>query len=223
MNIDINKLDIPGLVHIQMDSQYEISSTFMRLQEFYESKYKNIRGRYFTIEQYMDTYAKDTGNFTYTLDWNGFNVPGNVFLKFVEIFNDSLLRKEDTLLDYVYSTVCEYTRELYESGKFYVIGTHKECNEALAHEICHALFYLDKEYQKEAKKLVSNFPLKEKFKKRLEEMGYTGKVVIDETNAYMATSTLAQLKSIGFPEVVSKEVLKPFKDLFLSTITKYTK
>ena len=75
----------PNLFLFTFPNQYELASTFIRLQEFYESPYKEIKGQYFTLEKYMDRYAKDQedNKFTYFEDWNGFNVPGNIVLKFV--------------------------------------------------------------------------------------------------------------------------------------------
>ena len=75
----------PGLYFLKFPNQYEL--TMIRLQEFYESPYKNIRGKHFTLEQYMDAYAKHKGNFTYCSDWNGFNIPSIVIQDFFIIFH----------------------------------------------------------------------------------------------------------------------------------------
>lgn len=60
MSISVIKSTIDGMIHINASSQYEIASMFMRVQEFYESKYSTIRGKYFTVEEYMDTYRTRT-------------------------------------------------------------------------------------------------------------------------------------------------------------------
>src|ERR1700760_4146537 len=86
-----------GLYHILFENQYSCCSTFLRLQEYYESPIKGIRGNYFTLEQFMDAYAETKGNFTYTLDWGGFNVPGHVIKKFFDLFGMNLLEKEKNL------------------------------------------------------------------------------------------------------------------------------
>jgi len=43
-------------------SQYILAATFMRFQEYHESP--EFKGRIFTVEEYMDWYAKTYGNFT---------------------------------------------------------------------------------------------------------------------------------------------------------------
>ena len=57
-----------NIYHVKFENQYQITSTFMRLQEFYESSHKNIKHHFFTVEEYMDIYAKENGNFSYYID-----------------------------------------------------------------------------------------------------------------------------------------------------------
>src|SRR4249920_176504 len=85
-----------GIFLVRFDSQYELASTFLRIQEHYESS--RFRGRVFTLEQYMDWYAARFGAFTYFEDWSGFNVPSTAFEPFYRGRFDPLLRKEARLL-----------------------------------------------------------------------------------------------------------------------------
>ena len=77
------RLEILGdnIYHFVYPNQYLLCSTHIRLQEFFESPFKEIKGKYFTLEQYMDRYAAEYGNFTYFSEWHGMNVPGHVFMK----------------------------------------------------------------------------------------------------------------------------------------------
>jgi hypothetical protein len=52
----------------------------MRAQEYYESPFKQIKGKEFTIIKFMELYSKRFGEnaFTYTTDWAGFNIPSKV-------------------------------------------------------------------------------------------------------------------------------------------------
>jgi hypothetical protein len=58
---------------LRFETQYEITSSFLRIQEHYESPH--FSGRVFTLEEFMDWYAAEYGAFTYLEDWSGFNVP----------------------------------------------------------------------------------------------------------------------------------------------------
>jgi len=189
----------PGLIHVHFDTQYEVASTFLRLQEFYESPYLDINGKYFTLEQYMDTYAREMGNFTYTSDWSGFNVPGEIVDNFYETFKGNLLKKEQTL----YSTI-HRVHEL-NWNKYYVIassddgGTHDSPKDVMKHEIAHGMWYLNDEYNA-AQRAVVHQVLKENvcIGKKLIKMGYKESVIDDEIHAYFATSNMVELADKTF-------------------------
>lgn len=186
---------LPGLLHLYFENQYEVTSTFLRLQEFYESDYPEIKGKFFTLEQYMDCYAKDKGNFTYTCDWSGFNVPGHVIEAFAQTFAKDLLQKEKELLRIILQHVEEN-----EWSKYYVIGSskdggkHKDARDVMRHEIAHGLYYLNDEYKKEMKGLAQAAQEEHpKFAKTLRDLGYCDEVIDDEIQAYLSTSTMIYL------------------------------
>lgn len=209
----------PNVYHVRASSQYELTSTFMRLQEFYESPFKNIRNRYFTHEQYMDTCAYGTERsaqqrvkFTYLTDWAGFNVPGNVFNRWVDKFSEQYLwDKEEELIDLVYNAI-------EEGDRFYVIGTSlEEPNTVIDHELSHAWYYLDRKYKKAMLDLVGKLT-KTTYKhicKHLAEEGYTEKVFPDETQAYLATNTMSQTKEM-LPEghKIPWDLILQFQEVF---------
>jgi len=192
---------------IKMKNQYQLTSTFMRLQEFYESPYESIRGNYFTVEQYMDTYAANMGNFTYNTDWNGFNVPGDVLNKFFRLFEDGmegnrrLLRKEKELRMLLLSA------GVFKLEKFYVIGVHEGSKDCTDHEMAHAYYYVDEDYKKEMDAI--NPPLIDEFSQALLDMGYCDEVADDEMQAYLATSSYWYLlKTFGFGNIPWRQVGK---------------
>ncbi len=120
----------PNLYLYTFPNQYELASTFIRLQEFYESPYKEIKGKYFTSENFMDLYAKDQkdNKFTYFDDWNGFNIPGDIVLKFAQLFQNDLTKKEKKLLcKFMKTTIHQkfYKRELVDfSQSLWLIGNN---------------------------------------------------------------------------------------------------
>jgi hypothetical protein len=169
----------PKIFHLKFKNQYELTSTFLRLEEFYESSFENIQGKHFTLEEFMDTYAKQYGNFTYTSDWNGFNVPSNVIRKFFTIFWLDLLVKEKHLFTII-------SPILNDHADFYLIATHK--NDSLSHEIAHGYYYLDENYRNSMNTLIDSYEHKINLEKCLEEKGYNKQVVPDEIQAYLATA-----------------------------------
>lgn len=198
-----------GLIHLHFENRYDVCSTFMRVQEFYESPYEDIKGKYFTIEDYMDTYADDTGNFTYTTDWSGFNVPGNVVEKFYDLHWTEFLNKEKDLYTILKPFMEKYGKE------FYVIGTFKE--DTIDHEVAHAMYYLQPDYQRMMDNLTKQIPnswIKDIYDS-LKELGYCDEVLKDEVQAYLATSSywylLKHFNTINFPWLMIHQYRATFK------------
>lgn len=191
---------------VRCKTQYEIASTFMRLQEFYESPYKGIRGQFFTLEQYMDRYAKETGDFTYTDDWNGFNVPGNVVLDFFDRFDFDLLEKEKELYRVIEPA-------LKRGDKFYLLGIWEDAD--LTHEIAHGYYYLDDNYRRAMNNITIELKYRNRIEKWLKNIGYTKEVFLDEIQAYLGTGKAADIRekfSVDHTDSFVKKYRKIFKD-----------
>jgi hypothetical protein len=111
--IKIAKSRIAKCIYLlRFKTQYELAATFLRVQEHYESP--RFHGHIFSLEQYMDWYAKRYGNFTYYEDWSGFNVPSTALQPFYEGKFDPLAEKEKQFL--------RLFKDLRE--RFYVIGIY---------------------------------------------------------------------------------------------------
>ena len=196
-----------GVLRVEARTQYELASTFMRAQEFYESPYEEIRGRYFTHERYMDICAygnkRSAANeivFSYLEDWNGFNVPGHIFDEWASLFaeydsscaaNGLMWDKEKKLIELIY--------EKQSTDKFYVIGTNDEGHKGdYDHELSHAWYYLDKEYKDKMTDLVKKLSksAKEQIKDHLMDDGYRDGVIEDETIAYLTTNTMVEVEEL---------------------------
>jgi len=203
-----------GIILVEAESQYALCSMFLRPQEYYESPYKNICGKYFTLEEYMDTYANDRGAFTYYTDWCGFNIPSEVFVNFVNLFQFTFNTKENLLVNGIRNLIPNL------EGKFYIIGVCKGKwnKETLDHETAHALWYLDPVYRDKMSSLLYNkvrLYLYEKAKISLESVGYDKKVINDELHAYIATASrkkILRLFGWGKDERVSTSIRKYFKE-----------
>lgn len=197
-----------NIIHVNMETQYDLTSTFFRIQEFYESP--KFRGKYFEIMEYMDWYASTNNNeFTYFKDWAGFNIPSTVFEKFFVKFKD-LTFKEIKL----YSHIQKYIK----TKKYYIIGTYGENNiDTIKHELSHAFFYLNKEYKNKTLKILNSASKKEKKeiekeKKELLNKGYTKKVLDDEIIAYASTSLFYLYNT-----KIKKELCKEFNNIYEKT------
>lgn len=200
----------PQIFLLTFKDQYDLNMTFLRYQEFYESPNPKFRGKNFTILDFMEWYAKDhNGVFTYTKDWAGFNCPHYIFDQ-IKVKDRN---KYDDLMDEVVDHCMSESFKKYNDSKFYLIGTKEGAEATLKHEIAHGYFYLNPNYQKEMKNLVKN--LKPNFKKHMFEtlikVRYAKKVLVDETQAWLATEDVDFLK--GFKIQLTKEN-KPFQEVF---------
>jgi hypothetical protein len=174
----IVKKPFKGLIHLVFPSQFDLTSTFIRFQEFYESPNAKFRGRHFTLDEVMDDYVARFSLFSYLEDWNGFNMPGQVFDWAVFVFGDDIRPKEAILRDVVY--------EHLDSHPYYVIATHGayDCEK---HEIAHALYSLDNAYKIQVDMFIAQIepPKKSLLIKWLLEEGYCLPVINDEINSYL--------------------------------------
>jgi hypothetical protein len=159
-----------GIFLVRFDTQYALASTFLRIQEHYESS--RFRNRVFSLEEYMDWYAAEFGAFTYYEDWSGFNVPSRAFAPFYAGRFDPLLRKEQRLL-----RLFRHERE-----PFYVIGLSSD--DDLEHEIAHALFHTRPDYRRAVLAAMRPYDTSA-LAKELAAMGYHRQVLPDEVHAYL--------------------------------------
>lgn len=198
----------PGVYFLKFKNQYEVTMSMLRFQEFYESPYKGIRNEYFTLEQYMDVYAKAMGNFTYCTDWNGFNVPSHVIRSFLTVFDDDLRDKELAVLDKI--------DHLFNDGLFYLIAGHDDS--VIVHEVAHGLFYVNKEYRKRVLALIKTMPktFVSRFKEGLKKQGYCKQVYLDEMQAYCVDNYVHRRNQLPAMKVLSRDrkQFRKFYELF---------
>lgn len=203
----------------EFSSTYEVCATFMRLQEFYESPLPEIQDRVFTHEEFMDAYAKKSGEFNYFGDWRGFNLTGKCVVDFWTRFQilGTFWRKEQWLFDELHRLIPDWQSNI----SFFVMGVYApEKEELIIHELSHGYWYLDYDYQQLMLPLLfERTDLTIKIKPKLIEWGYTENIMEDELVAYMSTSDASYMKEkFGFIE-------KDFKRLLpmIEAFTKYNK
>jgi len=199
---------------VEAETQYDLCSMFLRPQEFYESPFDNCKGKYFTLEEYMDTYAKEKGNFTYFSDWGGFNIPSGNFWCFLEAFRYDLKEKEIILRQGIQGLHARKN----VTEKFYVIGSVKGDSRVVEHEIAHAYWYFYPEYRQKMKYLIAKLDdnLFELACNNLIAQGYCEQMLLDELQAYLATTNKKDylLRYFGWTEISKVKVPSSFKKYF---------
>ena len=216
MNIlNVNEL-CPNIYHFVFRNQYVLTATMMRIQEYYESSYEEIQGKFFKYEQYMDLYAeRNNGKFSYYTDWSGFNVPGCIVRDFFRLFSyDFIIKERD-----IYEAIKAYIPNWHcEDRKYYIIATYKDSKHKasekriIEHEMAHGLWHTNDSYEKNMKLEILKFDKKnvlisKKIKENLIKMGYSKDVANDEMQAYLSTSTLRRIGELFDVELKEKDRL----------------
>jgi hypothetical protein len=181
MNIKYKIKEVkPSIFAVIIKNKYDRAMTFCRVQEYYESPSPKFRRKQFSIWDYMKWYDERNGwGFSYGADWSGFNIPIKVIR---ECYNG--LNKYETPYDKIMGNIIHKV-EIYREG--YVIGCGDTKGSTFKHEVCHGLYYTNKDYKKQMDALTKGLPKRyyDAFKKNILEMGYTTKVVDDEIQAYL--------------------------------------
>jgi hypothetical protein len=197
------------IYHVIIPDQYNMCMTFCRIQEFYESPFKEIRGKNFTLIELMDIYSRNlgTGCFTYTVDWGGFNIPSSAIDK---------CYKKNTIKDFnVYDTIITEIYNQIPDPEYYLIATDGVDLNALRHEIIHGHFYLNEKYRKEVISIIKQVSTKSynDMKTCLLNIGYTENVVDDEINAYLTAGEGALWQGVKITKKL-KGIAKKLQLLF---------
>jgi len=178
----------PNVYLATFEKLYDMGMTMVRIQEYYESP--EFKGRYFTLERYMDWWAKteDEDCFTYSAVWGGFNVPGQVLYDwYYQFYHEDLRDKERALInELIIRCGLDKIPEIYFIA---VCKEGKDLEETIRHETAHAFYHLHPEYKESCKKLLKQMSAKvhAKYSKILLRGGYDKSVVDDEIQAYASS------------------------------------
>lgn len=200
----------PGIYLCNIEDMYDLTMTFCRVQEFYESPFKQIRGKRFSFFELMAVYAKNNnGSFSYPIDWGGFNIPGPIIASLYDYKIDDHNFYDDIILE-IHNKIVTNT----ESNHYYLIGSNTDiCT--IEHEVCHALYFLDKEYKNNTKSLIKTLHknVYKKITNALYELGYCKAVIDDEIQAYLSTDFLILKEGTKFNKAEIKNFNKVSKEL----------
>jgi hypothetical protein len=169
------------------ETRKELTLSFFRVQEYYESPLKGLNRQKFNTFDFLNESMDDDGKIDYFSYWCGFNIPGN-------IFNDWRNNQD---VEHVTPLELKMFEQLGESGvnydePFYIIGSLEGVSDIIKHEIAHALYFTNVEYNKEMFELtveLKNYHNSEyvNLQQKLLEMGYCEEVLDDEIQAYLSS------------------------------------
>ena len=207
----------PKIYGAVIKDSYDRAMLFCRYQEFYESPFKKIRGKYFTMFEFMRLYKTERGSkvFNYPWDWSGYNIPSNVLKKAHDLFYKET--EYDVVMNdiYFYCAIDSQNKNGGTSTDWYLIGADDFKSQTMDHEIAHGLYFTNKKYKKSCDALIAEMKKKDYnlIKKSLIKMGYAddNKIISDEIQAILSTGLYSSFDT--------KEIRKytgAFSDNFLS-------
>jgi len=184
------KKPIKNCLLLEFNTQKDLALAFCRVEEYYEGN-PRVNGKYLSFVDFIDAFMTDDGKLDYFHYWTGFNIPGDIYMKWSQNNMSEKTYWETALADAVYKKI-DFTKP------FYIIGGKKGDMEVIDHEIAHALYYMNTEYKdlmdtanyQFYKNLRGEYS---KMVKALKKMGYGDNVIKDEVQAYMSTSGKKEL------------------------------
>jgi hypothetical protein len=179
---------LPGVLHYLFACRKDMTLSMCRIQEFYESPFDHIRGKYFSWPDFIETYSDGKGNIDYWSYWDGFNAPLHILNDFFKKFPEKTLQEMDI--------VCPM---LIKSAKYMIATAEDSHPSTLPHEMAHALFATDDVYREQTRKFMAGFSqdTTDKLCASLLKLKYPNEMSIlgDEVQAYLLTSELMELNA----------------------------
>ena len=181
-----------------------------RLSEFAESPYKEIRGKDFDFDVFVDKYSDDEGNLDFFSFWNGFNLTIHDMKAWIECREKYSLR-ENKLFEFLGVESFEY-----------LVTYVKGDDLTLRHELAHALFETDVVYRFAVIEIIKRIPLsiRSRLEKALLKIKYSKDVIVTEINSYLCAFDKQDYKDV-FKKYISDKELKPFIDKLTKTYNTY--
>ena len=194
---------------IIIKDDYTRGMLFCKIQEYYECSNEKFKNKKFSIWAYQYWYAhKYKGCFSYPADYEGFNVPLEVALRCKNTW--SIETPYDEKMDKIISKIDVRPNT-------YIIGVKHLRGMIFKHEMCHALYYTNKNYKDDMDQLTNSLGNNKykKFVKNLKKLGYHNSVIKDEIQAYMSTDTdYRVLKGINKRKIMHKKYKSIFKEYY---------
>ena len=130
---DIFEFTFPSLKHL--------GRTFVRMQEFYDSPFPELRGQYFTLDQFTKITHQTIPQ--YCASNGGYALNGQVLQHFFKLYHEHLTSHERIFFDVLFQKVTHETL-----SNIFVIGMLPSIDwNTQVHELSHAIYYLDADYR----------------------------------------------------------------------------
>lgn len=208
---------------LEIPNSWDRAMVFLRAQEFYESASPKFKGKDFDIWDYLRWYSVEreisTGTFDYPNDWAAYNIPIKVVVKSLDEFTGEYT-PYDVFMDEILHQI--FNKYEVSENDTYLIGVESLADKNLDHELCHALWYTDPTFKKEATKIVSAIPtdIVNEGRATLTRMGYHKEVLTDEFVAYSATGDMKRIVKIKDSDLYKEHEsqLKKLLKKYLSNI-----
>lgn len=176
----------PKIWHLHFDTRYDLALHFFRYQESTDTE---IISMIDLMERYSKNFGK--GDFTYTKDWVGFNLPGRVIL---DLHRRGI--KDINKYDNIMLAFAEMIKSKEGTEDFDIIGTSGEDSNftnTFNHELAHSLYSHDKRYKNKITKLLKELPVRthNRLYNKLIELGYQEELndFLDEIQAYLCNGS----------------------------------
>ncbi len=199
------------IYQLQFEETNELLLHLGRFSNYYEAGDDALYRSKVSWEKTMDIYKKARG-LSFFMGASGINIPLSILYKMANEYKDTLTKREKFIIHILDGI------KIQQPGVRYLIATCKwdgEMDEALAHEICHALWYTDDAYRMEMESHIRALPkrVREEIIYWLKRQMYHESVHDDELQAYMATG-------FGFEEkeVVNLKLINLFRADFVDTM-----
>lgn len=176
-----------NILALEFKDAVPMTMMFMRFQEYGEGIPK-IRDKNPVPEgDVLYHYYRKFGTIYYTAGYAGFNIRGDLFNEFTNIYNDPPLFSnilESELENLVHQNFSDL------GDQFYIVAYMKGDKVTKKHELLHALYYLNAEYREKVNAILDKVSTK-RAKRYLKTMDYTfgGKhgdwILYDEIQAYV--------------------------------------
>lgn len=205
----------PQIFLFEARNQKELTLTFYRVQEFYESPLKELKSKHFSVYEFIKAQMKDNGHLDYFHTWVGFNFPDYVLTDWARIKTQSLGKEEYYLIDQIEKIAPK-------DKPYYILGSVQGAKNVVDHEIAHALYHVNLDYRTVMDVLIDKLIAKDKdlYKKIckciLDE--YSKDVLHDELQAYLSTSSRGYLNGKRFglelDDASYKRLTRNFRKIF---------
>ena len=179
---------VDGVILFSFKNRREMTLSFCRMQEYYESPNKRLFRKKFTMAEFLTESIKENGKIDYFSYWSGFNVPGNIVNDWWILHGPDVSAEEQAIFNELQRHKIDFSKP------FYIIGALEGDKGVVKHEIAHGLSAPN--ISSKAEMMSLNFSLLNqelklfhKMEKKLLKMGYNEEVVDDEIQAYLSSET----------------------------------